>query len=30
MDENRLPKIILNYKLAGRRGTGSPKTRWKD
>jgi hypothetical protein len=30
MDENLLSKIILNYKLGGRRGTGSSKTRRKD
>ena len=28
MDDNRLPKTILNYKLEGRRNIGRPLTRW--
>ena len=30
MDDNRLPKKILNYKVEGRRNIGRPQTRWKD
>ena len=29
MNEERLPKIILNYRPTGRRDVGRPKTRWK-
>ena len=28
MDDNRLPKEILNYKPEGRRNMGRPQTRW--
>ena len=30
MDDNRLPKKILNYKPGGRRYIGRPQTRWED
>ena len=30
MDDNRLPKQILNYKPEGRRNIGRPETRWED
>ena len=30
MNDNRLPKIILNYKPEGRRNIGRPQTRWGD
>ena len=30
MDDNRLPKKILNYKPEGRRNIIRPKTRWED
>ena len=30
MDDNRLPKEILNYKPEGRRNLGEPLTRWGD
>jgi hypothetical protein len=30
MDDNRLPKKILNYKPEGRRNIGKPLTRWED
>ena len=30
MDENRLSKIILQYKPQGRRDIGRPRQRWKD
>ena len=30
MDDNRLPKTILNYKPEGRRNIGRPQTRWED
>ena len=30
MDDNRLPKIIFNYKPEGRRNIGRPQTRWED
>ena len=30
MDDNRLPKEILNYKPEGRRNIGRPQTRWED
>jgi hypothetical protein len=30
MDDNRLPKNILNYKPEGRRNIGRPLTRWED
>ena len=30
MDDNRLPKKILNYKPEGRRNIGRPQTRWED
>ena len=30
MDDNRLSKNILNYKLKGRRNIGRPQTRWED
>ena len=30
MDDNRLPKEILNYKPEGRRNIGRPLTRWED
>ena len=30
MDDNRLPKIILNYRPEGRRNIGRPETRWED
>ena len=30
VDDNRLPKNILNYKLEGRRNIGRPQTRWED
>ena len=29
MDDNRLPKNILNYKPEGRRNIGRPQMRWK-
>jgi hypothetical protein len=29
MDENKLPKIIVNYKPGGHRGIRNPKTRWR-
>jgi hypothetical protein len=29
MDEMRLPKILLNYKLGGHKDTAKPETRWK-
>ena len=30
MDDNRLPKKILNHKPEGRRNIGRPLTRWED
>ena len=30
MDDNSLPKNILNYKLEGRRNIGRPQTGWGD
>ena len=30
MDDNRLPKKILNYKSGGRRNIGRPLMRWED
>ena len=30
MDDNRLPKINLNYKPEGRINIGRPQTRWED
>ena len=30
MDDNRLPKTILNYKPEGRRNIGRPLTRWRE
>ena len=30
MDDNRLPKKILNYKPKERRNIGRPQTRWED
>ena len=30
MDDNILPKTVLNYKLEGRRNIGRPLTRWED
>jgi hypothetical protein len=30
MDDNRLPKKILNYKHEGRRNIGRSQTRWED
>ena len=30
MDDNRLPKNILNYKPEERRNIGGPQTRWED
>ena len=30
MDNNRLPKNILNYKPKGRRNIGRPQMRWGD
>jgi hypothetical protein len=30
MQDNRLPKIIMNHKLTGRRDRGRPRTRWRD
>ena len=30
MDDNRLPKKLLNYKPEGRRNIGRPLTRWED
>ena len=30
MDDNRLPKKMLNYKPEGRSNIGRPQTRWED
>ncbi|KAJ4433952.1 hypothetical protein ANN_16271 [Periplaneta americana] len=30
MQDNRLPKLLLNYKATGRRDVGRPKGRWRD
>jgi hypothetical protein len=30
MEENSLPKVLVNYELDGHRGTGRFETKWKD